>query len=232
MASSRSGLGRGIMSAPQDALPPRLRSLLKRLVELGITREFYLAGGTGLALHLNHRRSVDLDWFSRTNRLDADGRRALLAQLRQLPQWRVIESKDGTIHGRVGLVRVSFFWYPQPLVSPLVRKERVPVAAVEDIGLMKLGAIIGRGSRKDFIDVYTICQSVPLPRLLALAGKKFRDVQDFPWQALKALSFFEDAEREPPAVMVSPVSWDQVKAFFIRAVRLLARQDRRISRKR
>ncbi len=212
------------MTAQQDAVAPVLRTLLKRFVDLGITRDFYLAGGTGLALLLGHRRSVDLDLFSRTNRLDFQGRRALLARLERLPRWRLIEAKDGTVYGQVGRVRVSFFWYPQPLVKPLIRHERVPVAALEDIGVMKLGAIIGRGARKDFIDLYAICQRLPLSRLLAFGSQKFRHARDFRLQALKALCFFEDADRDPPAVMLSPVDWDQVKRFFTREVRLLARQ--------
>ena len=211
------------MSAHHDAVPPVLRKLLQRIVDLGITRDFYLAGGTGLALLLGHRRSVDLDFFSRTNRLDFEGRRALLASLAQLPRWRLIESKDGTVHGQVGRVRVSFFWYPQPLVKPLRRNEGAPLACLEDIGLMKLGAIIGRGSRKDFLDLYAICQRLPLSRLLALGSKKFRDARDFRLQALKALWFFEDADRDPPAIMLSSVGWDEVKRFFTREVRLLAR---------
>jgi hypothetical protein len=28
-------------------------------------QQFYLGGGTALAIHLGHRRSVDFDWFTR-----------------------------------------------------------------------------------------------------------------------------------------------------------------------
>lgn len=205
-----------------QAVPATLRILLDRLAAASVTRDFYLAGGTGLALLLNHRRSVDLDFFSRTNRLGFDGRRALLARLRRLPRWTLLEAKDGTLHGRVGSVRVSFFWYPEPLVKPLIRHGRVRLASLEDIGLMKLAAILGRGSRKDFVDLYAICRQRRLSHLLALGRKKFPDARDFPLQALKALTFFEDAQREPPVVTPAPLAWDQVKAFFIRDVRALA----------
>ena len=212
------------MSETRPAVPVAVRKLLERLGETAVLRDFYLAGGTGLALLRDHRRSVDLDFFSRTNHLDAAGRRALLAALGRLPRWRLIDAKEGTVHGQVGSVRVSFFWYPEPLVKPLIRRGRIRIASLEDIGLMKLGAIIGRGSRKDFVDLYVICRELPLSRLLALGRKKFKASRDFTLQALKALSFFEDAQQDPPAVTPAPLAWDTVRNFFIREVRALTKR--------
>ncbi|MFQ5657921.1 MAG: nucleotidyl transferase AbiEii/AbiGii toxin family protein, partial [Candidatus Methylomirabilales bacterium] len=48
-----------------EVLPLRARRLCGKLMRLPALRPFYLAGGTGLALHLGHRRSEDLDFFSR-----------------------------------------------------------------------------------------------------------------------------------------------------------------------
>ncbi|MBI3615786.1 MAG: nucleotidyl transferase AbiEii/AbiGii toxin family protein [Candidatus Omnitrophica bacterium] len=205
-----------------EAVPASVKKLLNQLAQAGIFREFYLAGGTGLALRLSHRRSIDLDFFSRTNRLDSDGRRELLARLKSFPGWKSEEAKEGTVHGQIGRVRVSFFWYPNPLVKPFLRRGPLRIASMEDIGLMKIGAIIGRGSRKDFVDLYEICQRIPLSRLFTLGEKKFKDSRDFILQALKALDFFEDAEGEPAVIAVNPLSWDWVKRFFAGEVRTLS----------
>ena len=89
---------------------------------------------------------------------------------------------------------------------------------------MKIGAIIGRGSRKDFFDLYAVCRRIPLKRLLSESPRKFKDSRDFGLQALRALVFFEDAEREPPLAGL-PWTWGQVKAFFESEVRSLARVD-------
>ena len=214
------------MRARPAVVPPALQKALRRLAEIGATDAFYLAGGTGLALLLGHRRSVDLDFFSRTNRLQSDERRTLLAQLRRLPAWTLLQVRDGTVQGRVGRVRVSFFWYPEPLIKPLLRHGPVRIASTVDIGLMKIGAVIGRGARKDFIDLYAICRHIPLSRLLALAPKKFRDSRDFTLQALRALSFFDDADKDPPVIAPTPVvaDWTRVKAFFSQEVRSLTRR--------
>ena len=210
------------MKQAPEAVPRSLRILLERLADAGVAQGFYLAGGTGLALRLNHRRSVDLDFFSRTNRLDFAGRQALLVRLRKFPTWNILEATDGTVHGLIGRVRLSFFWYEAPLVKPTSRHGALRLASLEDIGVMKLGAIIGRGSRKDFVDLYAICRRIPLSRLLTLARRKFRDARDVTLQALKALSFFEDAEKDPAVMMVRPVPWDRITAFFSREVRRLS----------
>lgn len=212
-------------------IPSILRKRLDELATAGVFQDFYLAGGTGLALMIEHRRSVDIDLFSQTNRLDFDGRRTLLTRLRRVPRWTILETKDGTLHGRLGRVRVSFFWYPQPLVKPLLHHEPIRVASLEDIGLMKIGAIIGRGARKDFVDVYAICQRIPLRRLLRHSRKKFVDSHDFLLQALKALVFFEDAERDPSIVMHPPLAWSTVKQFFVNDVQTIARQHLKSSKR-
>jgi hypothetical protein len=167
---------------------------------------------------------VDLDFFSRTNRLDFKSRGSVLSLLTALPGWSVSEAKDGTLHGKVGTVRLSFFWFPAPLLKPLIRRGPVRIASVEDIGLMKIGAVIGRGSRKDFVDLYEICQHVSLARLLALGDRKYKNSRDFALQALKALSFFEDADHEPSLETVKPLAWKQVKVFFIREVQSLSKR--------
>jgi len=208
----------------EKAVPRILYKLLERLAEAGHFREFYLAGGTGLALLLSHRRSVDLDFFSRSNRLDFTGRRRLLTLLRSFTGWSLIEEKEGTLQGRIGRVRVSFFFYPMPLVRPVIRKGKIRLASLEDIGLMKIGAIIGRGSRKDFIDLYEICQRVLLSRLLALGATKFKDSRDFTLQALKALCYFEDADQEPDVSTVRPLPWNKVRVFLTEEIRRLARR--------
>jgi len=207
-----------------EVVPPVLRRVLQRLTDVCLPHEFYLGGGTGLALLLSHRRSVDLDFFSRSNRLEREERPALLARLQHVPRWTILEEKDGTVHGQVGQVRVSFLWYAAPLVRPLMQQGKVRIASLEDIGLMKLGAIIGRGARKDFVDLYAICQQVSLADLLALSRKKFTTVRDFTLQALKALSYFEDAEHDPPVVTPEPIHWDHIKTYFTREVHTLTQQ--------
>ena len=197
-----------------QALPREVLKSLELLKELSGIEDFYLAGGTGLALQTGHRPSVDLDFFSGRNLLDFDGRNVLLQNLYREAGFTLVEEKEGTLHGRIGKTALSFFRYSYPLIRPLRRREGISIASIEDIALMKLGALIGRGMRKDFIDLYFILQNIRFQLLLRLARKKFRNVEDFPLQVLKAFVFFEDAEKERMPLVHKKVSWPQIRIFF------------------
>ena len=186
-------------------------------------KEFYLAGGTGLALQLGHRVSVDLDFFSISEQLTEVFREQVVANLEAKGVKTVVELSEGrTLKLIVGGVAVSLFHYPYPLVGPVVEPPGLPpIASLEDIGLMKLTAIIGRGVRRDFIDLYFICCVIGLERLATLSSKKFEKVRDLGVQAARALTYFAEAERDAEPEMLKDVDWKQVKGYFeARVVRL------------
>ena len=98
------------------------------------------------------------------------------------------------------------------------------IAAVTDIGLMKLDAVINRGTRKDFYDLYMIAQHVPIPQLLALSTQKYPYARDFELMALESMVLFDAAEADPPPQLLIELPWGQVKRFFITEARALGRQ--------
>lgn len=209
----------------EEAIQPPTRRALERLRtadrKTGCLRGFYLAGGTGLALQMGHRYSVDLDFFSRKNRMDFPSRQALLAALSSKPELE----KDGTLYVTVGGVSVSFVRYDYPLLEPLLSWKGIRIAGEMDIALMKLGALIGRGHKKDFIDIYFLAQNRGgLREILKAATEKFPRPKDFILQALRALVYFKDARDTPMPEMLRPVSWTQVEAFFRKEVRRVSRE--------
>ncbi|HEX3346156.1 MAG TPA: nucleotidyl transferase AbiEii/AbiGii toxin family protein, partial [Polyangiaceae bacterium] len=178
-----------------DVLDPSQRAALSAL-KPAADRGFYLAGGTGLCLHLAHRRSVDLDLF-RTESFDADG------IARELGACGValndLKSAPATIHAQVLGVRTSLLAFPYaPLESPIPTAEGVPVAGLRDLAAMKIEAIAGRGARKDFYDLYFICQSgLSLDAAFDAFRGRFASASPDVYHRLRALTFFDDAEREP-----------------------------------
>lgn len=182
------------------------------------TKDFYLAGGTALALRLGHRISLDLDLFSAKNALDTGQRRALLEILAASGPLKIKEEKDGTCHLDLGGTSVSLFHYDYPSLEHSQSWRGLAVASLEDIAAMKLSAVLGRGSKKDFIDLHALCRRLGLDRIMAAAGQKFPRHADFPLQAARALIYFEDAEKEPLPIMLSPVAWENVKSYFEAAI--------------
>lgn len=181
---------------------------------------FYLAGGTALAVQLGHRLSIDLDWFSADN----FSRNALREVLSRVGRFELTEEEEGTVHGLLDDVRVSFLHYPYPLLFPLVEFEGSRLADQRDIAAMKLDAVSSRGSKKDFIDIYFLLEKYPLSELLAVFEKKYAAMKFNRIHILKSLSYFEDAETEPMPTMLRHVSWEEVKK------KITAETDRTLER--
>lgn len=208
-----------------SALSPAARELLPLLAARPWAEELYLAGSAALALHTGHRLVSDLDLMSNANRLTGPERRDLLAELLALdPGTEVETARDGYLFARLGEVGLRFFYYPYPLVRPLEEFAGLAVASAVDLGLMKLGAVISRGTRRDFVDLYLLCRELPLATLFDLAEDKFGHVRDFPLQALKGLADLSAVEGEPMPRLALPLDWGEVETWVRAEVRDLGRE--------
>ena len=188
------------------------QTVLELLSRISEVRTFYLAGGTGLALHLGHRRSEDFDFFRSQALVPQD----LLTVLREVGELVVLQEAAGTLTIRLHGVTTSFFRYDYPLLRPLRESPwGFPVADPDDIAAMKLAAITGRGSRKDFVDLYVYAREVTsLRQALAWFRDKYLGVTVDPYHVLRSLTFFDDAEAEAMPHLLIAVTWDEIKAFF------------------
>ena len=183
--------------------------LLSRIAEV---RTFYLGGGTALALYLGHRRSEDFDFFRAQELVPQN----LLSVLRDTGDLAVLQEAAGTLTVRLRGVATSFFRYDYPLLQPLRESPwGLLVADPDDIAAMKLAAVAGRGSRKDFVDLYAYAHEIaPLEQALARFRDKYRGVTVDPYHLLRSLTFFEDAEAEAMLDLLIGVTWDEIKRFF------------------
>lgn len=202
-------------------MSPAQRSALRRLAGHGPLSRFYLGGGTAVALHLGHRRSLDLDWFTEQPLTDPLG---LAQELRSAGiDFRTGAVDRGTLHGTLSRVPCSFFEYRYPLVSSLVFWDECAcsVASLDDLACMKLAAVAQRGSKKDFVDVYALgLRHAALPSLLSLYRQKF-SIEDI-GHVLYGLTYFDDADRERTPRMLWEVDWPTVKVTLQRWAREVA----------
>jgi hypothetical protein len=144
------------------------QTALELLSRLGEARTFYLAGGTALALHLGHRRSRDFDFFRAKEFMPQD----LLSSLREAGPVRVLQEAAGTLTVVLREVPTSFFRYDYPLLRPTHESPwGMNLADPEDIAATKLAALAGRGSRKDFVDLYVYTRKIaPLEQTYKMAA--------------------------------------------------------------
>ena len=197
-----------------DILPARQFQLYEKMKQQSWLQPFYLAGGTALALHLGHRESEDFDFFSQED-FSND---FLHAQLKKIGSFQRMSEAENTLHGSINQIKISFLGYKYPVLEDLVRNGFLNIAGVLDIACMKLSAIVGRGSKKDFIDLYFILQDFSLHELLSAYQNKY-NISSYEYLILKSLTYFEDAENDPMPIMKNRINWEDVKEYLIREVK-------------
>lgn len=183
--------------------------LLKTFSEKG----FYLAGGTGLALQLGHRDSIDFDFFIKddfdTSELIKNiesvfsGHTILITQTEKNTVSCLIDEK----------IQLSFMSYKYPILKPLLETEYFQISSIEDIGCMKLSAVTSRSLEKDYIDLYFILQKFSLGELTILCKEKHPSLDT--GLILKSLVYFDDVKKEPILFKENhDISFEKVKEFL------------------
>lgn len=201
----------------EETIDPKAATCLATLVDHAMVTPFYLAGGTALALHIGHRRSIDLDWFTR----DAFDATALTHTLQRVGRFTLNERTVGTLHGTLDGTRVTFLQYPYPLLERRRTFRGAHIAHPLDIGCMKLDAIATRSTKKDFVDLYFLLQTIPLQKILRTFARKYRSVNYNLEHVLKSLVYFADARPDPLPDMLVPFSWNDLERTLEREVRNL-----------
>ena len=183
--------------------------LLKKLQRLPVLEQTRLVGGTALALQLGHRKSIDLDFFG-TIDCEAEYLRESIAGIASL----TILKESPHIHIYiVDGIKVDIVNYKYPWLDDVVLEQGLRLASVSDIAAMKITAIIGRGTKKDFIDIAFLLHHFSLEEILHFYAAKYNDSSVF--MAMKSVAYFDDAEADPMPDMFVNQSWQQVKAYIL-----------------
>jgi len=162
--------------------------LLKKLMQDEKLSDFFLVGGTNLALQLGHRLSIDLDLFAYIP-FETEYLVNHLINVYDIQTERV--RGENTIVGRIAGVKVDMIAhiYP-PLQNPII-VEGVRMYSLQDIAAMKLVAISDNGTRlKDFVDIAYLSTQMSLVQMLEYYATKYRNAS--PIHALRGLAYFGD----------------------------------------
>ncbi|MBA7678684.1 hypothetical protein ES703_86962 [subsurface metagenome] len=201
---------------PQEIISKKTKANLEILTKEAVLKNFYLAGGTGVALQLKHRVSLDLDFF--TNK-DIDTK-TLIQKIKTRGKFSVERETENTLIGIFNGIRVSFLKYDYPLLFDLKQIEGIRITDLRDIGCMKIDAISSRGMKRDFVDLFFICREViSLKNLLSLFKRKYKSVSYNMMHILKSLAYFEDAENNPMPKMIVSASWQEIKNFLKKEIK-------------
>lgn len=182
--------------------------------------KFYLAGGTALALQLGHRTSKDFDFYTERDFKAKE----LYLKFKEIFLKNISKPNfsENTLQFKIGLTDLSFFKYPYPLIRFLKKWQSLLLASPEDIAAMKVEAIIGRGTKRDFIDIYYLIKEFSLERVLRFTKNKYPDTFN-EYLCLRALIYFVDAEEKQDRTKISlcnpKVNWQSIKKYLIEEIK-------------
>ncbi len=186
--------------------------LLKELQHISFFKQMRLVGGTALALQIGHRVSVDIDLFGN---LTAD-EYEISERLNAFKSNNVVKKTKNISINIIEGVKVDIVNYPYPWIDEPFLKDGIVMASQKDIAAMKLAAIAGRGTKKDFIDIFFLMQKFSLGEILSFYEEKYSDGNIF--LVLKSILYFDDADSEQTPKMLKEVEWKKIKTSITNEV--------------
>jgi len=171
--------------------------------------DFYLAGGTALALQLGHRISVDFDFFT-SKQFDNEKLINLIKTVFDGFKISFIQNERDTLTFLLNsIIKISLFKLPYNNALPLIKTEYFNLAQIKEIGVMKLLALF-RATYKDYVDIYYILKKHKLAELLTIAEEKHPEFDKAIY--LRALLSYDDVD-EFPIVFASGFEVDRSNVF-------------------
>lgn len=192
-------------------------SLLNELMSLPELANFSLVGGTALSLKLGHRVSIDLDLFSTEVINISELTSVLQSKFTKNFSHENLNIKFA-IFCRINDVKVDLVHYPHPLIGEIEIIDGTRMYSNKDIAAMKINAILGRGVKKDFWDLYQLLKIYSLNEIITFYNQKYPN-QQLLISVPNALTYFEDADDSPDPICLQGLNWEDVKAFIKLKVR-------------
>ena len=189
-----------------QTVQPDTLELLKTLMQLPVLRDMRLVGGTALALQYGHRRSVDLDFFGHTTENSDELTETIREEVGQV---QLLSASKRIKVYNIRNVKVDIVNYDYQWIDNVVAEEGLRLASPKDIAAMKVNAIIGRGTKKDFVDIYFLLRHFTFEELLKLYLTKYPDGSEY--RALLSMSYFADADPQAMPYMFEHADWDDIK---------------------
>lgn len=199
----------------EKVLPAETFNLLKSLKLGSLPSGSYLAGGTAVSLYLGHRRSQDLDFFSKEEFSERQWESKLTGEL----NFKLVARDWQTLIGTADGVKVSVLGYPYKLIGDLGNIFNVRVASLEDLCAMKLDTVIGRSTKRDFVDIYFLGQKFGLSKMFGFYQEKFGNLDEREIMLKKGLIFFDEADLDEDPYMLVDFDWEEVKKWLLDQVK-------------
>lgn len=160
---------------------PLLLDCLQKIMSNKAFKDFYLVGGTALALQRGHRISIDIDMFTNTLYGEMKTREIKESLLEMFPYTENLERLDDTMmvyslfvgNSSSECVKLDICYDENP-IFPMVNIEGVRMLSEKDIAAMKINAITqDKQRKKDFWDIHDLLESYPISKMASFALKRY-----------------------------------------------------------
>ena len=195
---------KNILTANQLKLLPLVREF---------SRDYYLVGGTAIALHLGHRRSIDFDLFTSGQLKKQSIKRTI--DRHQCPVSEVLFEDSEQLHLVVHDVKLTFFSYPYQIDAPVDFEQIIHMPDLLTLAAMKAYALSSRAKWKDYVDLYILLRD---HFSLAQISEKSKDLFGVYYNEKlfrEQLCYFQDVDHsEKVDFVVQAVSDEEIKQFL------------------
>jgi hypothetical protein len=207
----------------KESVDKAVFDLILSLQRKDYLQDFILVGGTGLALIIGHRKSMDIDLFTLKD-FDAE---SILEKLETDFNFQMDFLERNTIKGSIKGVKVDFITHKYPAIGYTVEEDGIRILSMDDISAMKVNSVANDGTRvKDFIDLYFLLadHNYDVESLLSNYTAKYSKRNAL--HALKSLNYFEDVDVSdwPELLRRKDTSWDEVQILLNKACELYIRK--------
>ncbi len=172
-----------------------------------------MTGGTAIALHIGHRRSIDFDLFSQSQL----NKSHIKTKLLHIPfnQTPVFEDYD-QLHMLVNNVKITFLSYPYTVTHPVNVGSVITIPSLLSLAAMKAFALGRRAKWKDYVDLYCILREHYTIREICREAEKIFNHQFSEKLFRQQLAFHKDIDySESVEFITSSAPDDEIKAFLI-----------------
>ena len=186
-------------------------------MELPSLQPFSLVGGTALSLRYGHRSSVDLDLFYH-EKFDLD---VVEKELRDTFADNFDYEGGHRTFGifcNINKIKVDIVYLPHKPISLTVEENGIRFYSSADIAAMKIQAILGRGKKKDFWDLYELLQHYSLQQIMDWHKQKYPS-QMLAISIPNAITYFTDADDSETPVSFKNQTWEVIKKGIQQIVR-------------
>lgn len=198
-----------------NSITPETLKFIKRINTENLPLGSYLGEGTAIALQIGHRKSIDLDFFSPSEFNENQWLQKFESEL----NFKLIQKDWQTLVGDIGSIKFSLFYYKYGLIGDKDSFYGIKLASLPDLAAMKLDTVISRGAKRDLIDIYFLSLKYGFAKMFEFYDQKYGNFEERELMIKKALTYFEEADKDENPDMLVPFKWEALKAHFLNEIK-------------